>query len=186
MAPQILHRVIHGQAEPEPWQKDLISIRPAILHGHRRHRVKGADYPGLLPARPSSAVLGTVVTGLTDADMYRLDMFEGSEYQKRKVKVQLLRSPGAATASWPGGTEAPGALKSNDKNAAEAIKSVLEATANEELTDSHKSQESNEEIEAYTYIWIAGDDKLEDAEWDFESFKRDKMEWWVNADERDW
>jgi hypothetical protein len=186
MAPQILHRVIHGQAEPEPWQKDLVAIRPAILHGYRRHRVKGADYPGLLPARLSSAVLGTVVTGLTDGDMYRLDLFEGGEYQKRKVKVQLLRSPGSAANLMPGATGSPGALSSNDRGASEVIKSVLEDTANEELTDDHKSQETNNEIEAYTYIWMAGDDRLEDAEWDFESFKRDKMEWWVNADERDW
>ena len=103
MAPQVLHCVIFGQVNPEPWQKELISIRPAILHGHRRHRVKGEDYPGILPAYPTSAVLGSVVTGLSEADIYRLDKFEGSEYEKRKVNVQLLGLPITITASPSGG-----------------------------------------------------------------------------------
>jgi hypothetical protein len=30
------------------------------------------------------------------------------------------------------------------------------------------------------------EDMLEDAEWDFESFKRDKLAWWVGADESEW
>jgi hypothetical protein len=32
-------------------------------------------------------------------------------------------------------------------------------------------------------VYTAGKDMLEDAEWDFESFKRDKLAWWVGADE---
>ena len=33
---------------------------------------------------------GTYVTGLMDADMIRLDYFEGSEYTREKVQVELL------------------------------------------------------------------------------------------------
>jgi hypothetical protein len=35
-------------------------------------------------------------------------------------------------------------------------------------------------------VYTAGKDMLEDAEWDFESFKRDKLAWWVGADESEW
>lgn len=186
MAPQVLHCVIFGQVNPEPWQKELISIRPAILHGHRRHRVKGEDYPGILPAYPTSAVLGSVVTGLSEADIYRLDKFEGSEYEKRKVNVQLLGLPITITTSPSGCARSSYSSKLDDRGSSEAISAVLETTAHEDLTDHHRTQVTNDEIEVYTYIWTAGDDKLEDAEWDFESFKREKMQWWVNADERNW
>jgi hypothetical protein len=34
------------------------------------------------------------VTGLTDANIIKLDMFEGSEYERRTVKVRLLNQVG--------------------------------------------------------------------------------------------
>lgn len=34
------------------------------------------------------------VTGLTDANMYHLDQFEGSEYDRKTVKVRLLSKVG--------------------------------------------------------------------------------------------
>ncbi|EHA28502.1 hypothetical protein ASPNIDRAFT_143341, partial [Aspergillus niger ATCC 1015] len=143
MAPPILHRVIHGHSTPEPWQKALLTVKPAILHGYRRHRVRYADYPGIIPTPSSSAsVLGTVVWGLTDGDVYRLDRFEGSEYEKRVVRVRVL----------------------------DAVE-----------TEGSETKEGKE-VEAVTYVWTAGKERLEDAEWDFEAFKRDKMAWWVEAD----
>ena len=33
---------------------------------------------------------GTCVFGLTDADIWRLDIFEGSEYLRKKVKIKVL------------------------------------------------------------------------------------------------
>ncbi|RAH48438.1 gamma-glutamylcyclotransferase family protein [Aspergillus brunneoviolaceus CBS 621.78] len=148
MSPQILHRVIHGRATPEPWQRAYLTIRPAVLPNYRRHRVRHADYPGIVAGHASSAsVLGTLVTGLTEGDVYRLDLFEGDEYTKVKVKVK-------GTATAPDGAEA--------------------------------EAEAEAEVEALTYVWTAGRERLEDAEWDFEAFKRDKMAWWVEADERDW
>jgi hypothetical protein len=182
MAPQILHRVIHGQSEPEPWQKDLLTIKPAILHGYRRHRVRGADYPGIIPVTAktggddstqgttsetnnnnnnSTSVLGTLVTGLTDGDIYRLDTFEGSDYEKRKVKVRILQS----VTSDPARQEE------------RSIQDVLDE-ARTQLAD-----EGEEEVEAMTYVWISGEAYLEDKEWDFETFKREKMRWWVDSDD---
>ncbi|KAJ5181188.1 hypothetical protein N7472_011148 [Penicillium cf. griseofulvum] len=167
MAPQILHRVIHGQANPEPWQKAMLRFQPAILHGYRRHRVQGADYPGIVAVpetqsetektsapnpHSGTSVMGTLVSGLTDGDIHRLDRFEGSEYEKKQVIVRTLRE----------------ALGGENKH---VVLSVLMR---------------GEEVSAVTYVYTAGKDMLEDAEWDFESFKRDKMAWWVGADESEW
>ncbi|KAJ5251393.1 hypothetical protein N7489_001803 [Penicillium chrysogenum] len=182
MVPQILHRVIHGQADPEPWQKAMLRFQPAILHGYRRHRVQNADYPGIVAvpktqtnmenssAKPSTgtSVIGTLVSGLTDGDVYRLDRFEGSEYEKRRVTVRALREKqgGERSHTGEGGTSES------------QLREMLDAGA--------ESAGEGEEVSAVTYVYTAGKDMLEDAEWDFESFKRDKLAWWVGADESEW
>ncbi|KAK5056805.1 hypothetical protein LTR84_012337 [Exophiala bonariae] len=93
MAPGVLHRVIHGTPDPQAWQRDLLTIRPALLQSHRRHRVRHADYPAILP-HADSTVRGTLVTGLTEGDIYRLDIFEGDQYSREAVTVQVLQDVG--------------------------------------------------------------------------------------------
>ncbi|KAL2220249.1 putative disease resistance protein Aig2 [Thermoascus aurantiacus ATCC 26904] len=192
MAPQILHRVCHGRPDPEPWQKAMLKIKPAILHGYRRHRVRGADYPAIVPAHsttttsssssttpdPSSKstsdphpyVLGTLVSGLTDGDVYRLDLFEGSQYEKRRVRVRTLHE-----AVGLGGRQEASVAKKGDQH----LRDVLDA-AGAEMAD------EGDEVEAMTYVWVGGQEELEDREWDFETFKRERMRWWVDADESEW
>lgn len=184
MAPQILHRVIHGQANPEPWQKAMLRFQPAILHGYRRHRVRDADYPGIVAllepqtemekssaprTSAGTSVIGTLVSGLTDGDVHRLDRFEGSEYEKKRVTVRTLREAhgGDHSHAGEGGT------------AESQLREILHATGAQVAGE-------GEEVSAVTYVYTAGKDMLEDAEWDFESFKRDKMAWWVGADESEW
>ena len=48
------------------------------------------------------------------------------------------------------------------------------------------ADEGDEDVSAVAYVYVAGEGRLEDKEWDFESFKRDSMAWWVRADEREW
>lgn len=213
MAPQVLHRVIHGRPDPEPWQKNLLTFQPAILHGYRRYRVGGATYPGIAPAttttaktedanspsqpesqedqtkqqqqqqqqteeeeeRSKSSVLGTLVSGLTDGDMYRLDIFEGDEYVRKPVQVRTLReSLDVNQDQQLQGTDEEGG------NTDEHLCDVLDA-AGVEFAD-----EGDEDVSAVAYVYVAGEGRLEDKEWDFESFKRDSMGWWVRADEREW
>lgn len=38
-------------------------------------------------------------------------------------------------------------------------------------------------MEAETYVWAEGVKSLEDGEWDFEEFRREKMGRWVGNDE---
>lgn len=172
MAPQMLHRVIHGHQDPEPWQKTLLNFRPAILHGWRRHRVRGSDYPAIVAASMSSSadrtsVLGTLVTGLTDGDIHRLDLFEGDEYVRQEVLVRVLRTFELETGS------------SSATRSEEQLRNVLSAAEERPVSEV-------KEVKAVTYVWIAGEERLEDAEWDLEAFKRDKLASWVGMDESEW
>ncbi|KAF1962498.1 hypothetical protein CC80DRAFT_487943 [Byssothecium circinans] len=159
MAPPVLHRVIWGTSTPPtPTHASLLRIRPAILHAHQRHKVRHADYPAILPSTPTSSVRGTLVQGLTDGDIWRLDIFEGSEYQRQKVKVRVLEQKDGERG---GGGDAGG------------------------IGDLHQREEDNvegEEVEAETYVWISGADALEASEWDFSEFVRDKMKRWTGED----
>ena len=139
MAPQVLYRVCYGFSEPTTLQKSLLRIQPAVLHEYCRHKVIDCDYPAIIPSANDS-VRGAYVHGLTDADIRRLDIFEGSEYARRKVEVQLLDAVGY---------------------------------------DDGRGNEEGQTKVAETYIWTADEEYLEEGEWDFAEFKRDKLRDWV-------
>lgn len=170
MAPQMLHRVIHGSPTPEPWQKALIRFQPALLHGYRCHRVRGADYPGIVAESDSesTAVLGVLVYGLTEGDIFRLDKYEGGEYVKETVKVRTLRA-----------SALEGAKEDGEVTSERQLRDMLVAAGSQVVDE-------GEEVMAATYVWIAGKERLEETEWDFETFKRDKLAWWVGARESEW
>lgn len=44
-------------------------------------------------------------------------------------------------------------------------------------------EEAAEEVETETYLWIAGEDALEESDWDFAAFKRDKLRNWLILDD---
>ena len=44
---------------------------------------------------------------------------------------------------------------------------------------------SEEEVEVETYVWVAREEGLEEGEWDFEEFTREKMGRWVGNEEYD-
>jgi Gamma-glutamyl cyclotransferase, AIG2-like len=93
MAPRVLYRVSYGNANPQPWQQKLTTVRPALLESYRRHRVKYMSYPAIVPCTGSS-VRGSVVTGLTEGDICWLDIFAGDRYEQEKVKVKVLKDVG--------------------------------------------------------------------------------------------
>ncbi|UPX19913.1 uncharacterized protein EKO05_0010162 [Ascochyta rabiei] len=149
MAPPVLHRVIWGSpTPPTPAHAALLSIRPAKLHAHQRRKVRHADYPAVVPAAPEDEVRGTLVEGLTDGDIWRLDIFEGHEYERQSVRVKVLEAKGRA-----GDAE-------------------------------HKDVEG-EEVDAQTYLWTAGEHRLETEEWDFDHFVKEKMSRWVGGEAAD-
>ena len=154
MAPPVLHRVCHGSSTPSAFQKSLLTIRPALLPGYRRHKVRGCDYPAIMPAAESpessagigsgECVRGTCVTGLTDGDIWRLDIFEGDEYERVGVRVRILEEVGE---------------------------------------EDGKGNVEGEEVQVETYVWAAGRERLEEDEWDFGEFVREKMGRWVGGGE---
>ncbi|KAF7336651.1 hypothetical protein MVEN_02099800 [Mycena venus] len=95
MHPKILKRVIGNDGSH-------LQICQAALLNFTRHKVKSADYPGIIPYsqgkvffdheldREACSVRGTMVTGLTKSDLQRLDIFEGPEYDREKVSVYPL------------------------------------------------------------------------------------------------
>ncbi|KAG7002286.1 hypothetical protein G7Y79_00027g059780 [Physcia stellaris] len=89
MAPQVLYRVCYGSPHPTTAQRSLLKIRPSILHCYCRHKIRGCEYPCIVPSANSS-VRGTLVEGLTDGDLWRLDLFEGDEYTRERVRVKVL------------------------------------------------------------------------------------------------
>ena len=145
MAPQVLHRVCHGGSQKDNplYTTHNLKSSPAILHDHRRHRVQYADYPAITPHEGAS-VRGTYVSGLTDNDIWRLDIFEGDQYVRRKVNVKLLTKVGG---------------------------------------EDGKGNVEGEEVEAETYIWGEDVNELEEAEWDFNEFLREKLKYWAGQDD---
>ena len=93
MAPEIFFSVCYGNPNPPDAIKNLHTLAPAVLHGYSRHRVQFADYPGIIPENGHS-VRGIFATGLTEANMSKLDYFEGSEYERKRLKVKLLKEEG--------------------------------------------------------------------------------------------
>ena len=160
MAPEVLHRVCHGSSSPSNpiYATHNLKIYAAILPAHRRHRVKSADYPAVLP-HDSSTVRGTYVTGLTDSDIWRLDIFEGSEYERAKVTCKLLEAQPPKTYS---GIHTSG-------NEVVHLGSVF-------------GGDGMEVVETETYMWIGGEARLEEGEWDFEEFQKEKMRFWIGEE----
>ena len=138
MAPQVLYRVIYGTTNPNPPQISRLIIEPAILPKYTRRRIRNCDYPAIIPSsKPGACVRGTYVRGLTRGDQQRLDLFEGDQYERIRLRLKLLDEEG----------------------------------------------NEGEEKEAETYVWAEDISELEDGEWDFEEFRREKMVRWVGSDE---
>jgi hypothetical protein len=155
MAPSVLHRVIWGNTSPPETQKSMLHIRPAILHSYQRYKVKYADYPAIIPSHESFSVRGTLVTGLNEGDIWRLDIFEGSEYKRCKVRVKVLKQK-------EGEREGMG-----------------------DLTQREEDNIEGEEVEAEVYEWVAGIKRLEIEEWNFQEFVKEKLHRWAGAEAAD-
>ncbi|EHK20061.1 uncharacterized protein TRIVIDRAFT_68637 [Trichoderma virens Gv29-8] len=93
MAPEVFFSVCYGDKQPPKAIQDLHTFTPAILDGYCRHRVQYADYPAIV-AEEGHSVRGMYATGLTEANMQKLDIFEGNEYKRINTKVRLLKMEG--------------------------------------------------------------------------------------------
>jgi gamma-glutamylcyclotransferase (GGCT)/AIG2-like uncharacterized protein YtfP len=60
--------------------KGRYAVHYARLTGWRRLSIKGEDYPAALPG--NGIIEGIVRVGISEADLVRLDRFEGDEYTR--------------------------------------------------------------------------------------------------------
>ncbi|KND93973.1 Protein AIG2 [Tolypocladium ophioglossoides CBS 100239] len=137
MAPEVFFSVCYGNKLPPKAIRDLHTFTPAILNDHCRHRVQYADYPAVIPEQGRS-VRGVYVTGLTDANVKKLDYFEGSEYERVEAKVYVLQ----------------------EKDGKEVVGEVKDTSV---------------------YIFLVPKN-LEKREWDYEEFRRNKMQMWTRGE----
>lgn len=93
MAPEVFFSVCYGSIERHQAAHDMHTFTSAILDGFCRRRVSQQDYPAIIREEGHS-VRGVYATGLTDANIFKLDIFEGSEYERVKVNVRLLKQDG--------------------------------------------------------------------------------------------
>ncbi|CAL1700274.1 unnamed protein product [Somion occarium] len=171
MHPSILRRVIGHDGNE-------LHICPALLLDHTRHKIKNADYPGVIPYSRSAglfegrelspdekSVRGTLVSGLTTQDVILLDLFEGDEYSRDTVSVHPL------SAFTP------------------LVSTLLPSPPDAHIIPSTSSPISSFDalqtpILAQTYIWKALS-QLEPALWEYEQFIRDSAWKWVGDGSRD-
>ena len=72
--------------------------RPARLRGYRRFQAPERTYPGVVEA-PGSDVDGIALLGIEQREAEILDDFEGDEYAKKTVEVDLIDDAGETVAA---------------------------------------------------------------------------------------
>jgi len=61
------------------------------LYGYVRRRIKGENYPGLVPSNEAEYVDGKIYMDVVYGDILRLDRFEGEYYQRIMEKCELSK-----------------------------------------------------------------------------------------------
>lgn len=90
MASEVFYTVVYRLARPPAALVEQHPFKDALLHGYTRHRVTNQDYPGIIEDTADGAcVRGMLAEGITEANMHHLDTFEGSEYERRTVDVEV-------------------------------------------------------------------------------------------------
>lgn len=160
MVPSIFFRVTVDNTHPPASHTENYTFTPALLHNYSRRKVLGDDFPGIC-AQPGSVVIGYVVAGITDRDLRRLDRFEGegNMYFRECVHVQILQ------------------------DAVFGEKGEINYAVLESAKERFVAEKGAPLMGVETYVWNQGYAhlKLEQAEWDYEEFRMEKMAAWVGG-----
>lgn len=157
-----------------------ISVQPAILEDYVLHHVKKEDYPGLVSVEGSSQVMnkhdrpladsqesslvrGTIVRGLKESDVARLDAFEGDEYRRISVNVR----PDTQVM----------AIRNDSRPRDESIAQILSSLTSERVRELRTGTSEP----ANVYSWNAPLSLLEPEIWTFERFTASGKDrrWWA-------
>jgi len=60
---------------------------PGVLYGFERRCICNEHYPAIIPGKLTSSVDGVLYLNIDQADLARLDAFEGSYYKRRPVEI---------------------------------------------------------------------------------------------------
>lgn len=96
---------------PPVWTRLVAGAHPRVvasLRGYRRFCVRGESYPGITaaavapfgPAGETDRVAGCLYRGLTPAELAVLDRFEGPDYRRSRVAVELVGPPPGVAPAW--------------------------------------------------------------------------------------
>jgi gamma-glutamylcyclotransferase (GGCT)/AIG2-like uncharacterized protein YtfP len=83
MYPEVWNRVVAGRYQHEP----------AVVAGFRRYAIDGETYPGA-QANADAILHGVLYHEVEEADLLRLDAFEGADYQRITVQATPVAAPG--------------------------------------------------------------------------------------------
>lgn len=167
--PKILARVIGNDGAH-------LEIQNGVLDGAKLFHVKGEEYPGLLRMDSTStainAVKGTLVRGLTPADLRCLDAFEGDEYERLPVSIlpDPLSPVETNTTRIANGGTAP-------------LHAILSSLTKARIEALCANASEADKVEAEVYTWVAGRDKLEERVWEFDMFAQTHARNWVGEGE---
>ncbi|GJJ78838.1 hypothetical protein EMPS_11197 [Entomortierella parvispora] len=82
-------RVLNSVTRPGP-EANVCTVR-GLIHGFTRHPYHNEPYPGMIASEDKTQTVdGLLLFGLTIMDRFRLDQFEGSEYTREVLSVQVL------------------------------------------------------------------------------------------------
>ena len=91
--PDVCFAVLGHRLEPG-------QLAAALAPGCRVVTFPGRSYPGLVRAAGAVAE-GTLISGLTAADLALLDRFEGDEYRRQTIELIVTGTPATADVYWP-------------------------------------------------------------------------------------
>jgi gamma-glutamylcyclotransferase (GGCT)/AIG2-like uncharacterized protein YtfP len=100
---------------------------PAVLEGYKRYWVKESDYPAVIQ-QIDEQTTGLVLENVDDLSFDIISLYEGDEYGKKKVTVNLN---GISKDVW-------------------------------------------------TFVWVNGNEFLENKDWDFLNFEKTSLEYYLN------
>lgn len=88
------HVFTYGSLMFDPVWSRVVSARyrsvPAVLRDFRRHAIAGETYPATVAA-PGGEIRGRLWLSVQPPDLARLDRFEGAEYRRETVEVDVDR-----------------------------------------------------------------------------------------------
>jgi gamma-glutamylcyclotransferase (GGCT)/AIG2-like uncharacterized protein YtfP len=134
-------------------------ISDAILSDYARFPVRHHTFPGIVP-RANASVKGILLPDLTLRELHILDLFEGEEYERRQVSVQIQSTTPTTTTSIP-----PATMTSNNNSA------CLDPPLSSPLLPILPSQTIHV-VSAFTYVWTNPETELDlsQDDWKFDDF----------------